>query len=44
MATVYKIEVVSYWVNYSEEEIQEMIKKALKDVKGNDFEVEVERK
>lgn len=29
MATVYKIELVSHWINYPENEIEDKIKKAL---------------
>ena len=48
MATVYKIEIVSDWINYTEEELKRMIEKAFKeekDYKGNEVRVtEIERK
>lgn len=44
MATVYKVEIVSHWVNYSEKELSEKIKGLLKsDDKKNLFSINVER-
>ena len=40
MATIYKVEVVSHWVNYSEEELQKKLEAALKE-KGNQITVNV---
>ena len=44
MATVYKIELVSHWVNYSEEEIKKMVMQAIEKVeKENTIQVTVEK-
>jgi hypothetical protein len=32
MATVYKVEVVSHWVNYSEEELEKILIEAIKKI------------
>ena len=41
MATVYKVEVevVSHWVNYTEEQMSEMIREAIKDIRISKIEV-----
>ena len=47
MATVYKVKVVSHWINYTEEQLKKMLEDAIKDKereKGNTIQVEVERK
>lgn len=47
MATVYKVEVVSHWINYSEEQIKEMIESAIKDKerdKGNTVQIRVQKR
>lgn len=45
MATVYNIKLTSHWINYSEKELEDKIKKLLKeDEKKNEFSVEVIRK
>lgn len=48
MATVYKIEIVSDWINYTEEELKRIILKAFeeeKEYKGNEVRItEIERK
>ena len=31
MATIYKVEIVSYWVNYTAEELQKILEDALKE-------------
>ena len=41
MATVYKIELVSHWVNYHPKDIEKIIKEALKQ-KGNEIEVKAQ--
>ncbi len=33
MATVYKVEIVSYWINYTDEEIKQLIEKAFEKEK-----------
>jgi len=46
MATVYKVEVVSHWINYTEEELQKILEDAIKDKerdKGNTIQIKVER-
>jgi len=43
MATVYKIEVTSHWINYSEEYIKHLIENAIQE-ENNLITVEVERK
>ena len=45
MATVYKIELVSHWINYNEKELAEKIKGLLEaDEKKNEWSVEVKRR
>ena len=45
MATVYKIELASHWVNYSEKKLKEILEKALiEDNLSNVVSIEVERK
>ncbi len=47
MATIYKVEIVSHWVNYSKEQLQELLEKALiksEKEKGNTISVEVTEK
>ena len=47
MATVYKIELVSHWVNYPPEELKKVLEKALKSSElseRNEVTIEVERK
>ena len=44
MATIYKVEIVSHWVNYHPKEFEEIIKKALEDLGKNEITVKVERK
>lgn len=44
MATVYSVEVVSYWVSYSKEELEKMLREAVKRIdveKGNQIEIRV---
>jgi hypothetical protein len=46
MATVYKVEVVSHWINYTEEQLKQMIEDAIKEKerkKGNEIQIKVER-
>jgi len=48
MATIYKVEIVSHWVNYTKEDLQKILDEALKEKerkKGNAITIEVtERK
>ena len=45
MATIYKIELTSHWINYNEKELAKKIKELLKaDEKKNEWSIEVERK
>ena len=46
MATVYKVEVVSHWINYTEEQLKQMLEEAIKEKerqKGNEIQIKVER-
>ena len=46
MATVYKIEVVSHWINYTEEQLKQMLEEAIKEKekeKGNKIQIRVEK-
>lgn len=42
MATVYKVEIVSHWISYTEEDLKKRILEGI-DADGNEFGVEVER-
>tara|TARA_R110000787_G_scaffold245985_1_gene351782 strand:+ start:212 stop:346 length:135 start_codon:yes stop_codon:yes gene_type:complete len=44
MATIYKVEIVSEWVNWHEDDLAEMIKKAIEDRDMNTVKVKAERK
>ena len=49
MATVYKVEIVSHWANFSEKELQILLEKAIKQVKeftnnGNEITIEVKER
>ncbi len=48
MATIYKIELTSHWINYPKEELQKILNEASKKIdsdKGNTIQMEViERK
>jgi len=45
MATVYKIELTSHWINYTEKELAKKIKDLLKaDEKKNEYSIEVKKK
>ena len=44
MATVYKVEIVSEWINWHPKDLEEMIKKAIEDKEENEVKVTVERK
>jgi predicted nuclease of predicted toxin-antitoxin system len=49
MATIYKIELVSHWVNFSEKELQRLLEQAIKQVKeftnnGNEITIEVKER
>ena len=44
MATVYKVEVTSHWINYPEEELQKILEEAVKKIereKGNTIQFNV---
>jgi len=46
MATVYKVEIVSHWISYTEEQLKKMIEDAIKEKerqKGNEIQIKVER-
>lgn len=44
MATVYQVEVVSHWINYSKEELQKILTEAVKKIereKGNEIQIKI---
>ncbi len=44
MATVYKIELTSHWINYSEKELENKLKELLKaDEKKNEYSIKVKK-
>ncbi|MFT6125837.1 MAG: hypothetical protein ACJAVA_000279 [Flavobacteriaceae bacterium] len=44
MATTYKIKLTSHWINYTEKELGDKIKRLLKeDEKKNEYSIEVKR-
>ncbi|WP_299524143.1 hypothetical protein [uncultured Lutibacter sp.] len=43
MATVYKVEIVSDWINWHPKDLEKMIKKAIEDKEMNTVKVKVER-
>jgi hypothetical protein len=43
MATVYKVELVSHWVNYNPEDLRIKLEKLLLDEGANEISVTVER-
>lgn len=44
MATVYKVEIVSHWLNYPKEELEKKLREAVKTIEehGNEITVKVE--
>lgn len=45
MATVYKVEVVSHWINYTKEELQKILQEAIKkhiEAEGNEITFDVQ--
>jgi hypothetical protein len=47
MATIYKVEVVSHWINYSKEELEKILNEAIKkqiEVEGNEITIEVQER
>jgi hypothetical protein len=49
MATVYKIELVSHWANFTEAQLQVLLEQAIKQVKeftnnGNEITIEVKER
>lgn len=47
MATIYRVEVVSHWINYTKEELQEILQEAVNKVerdKGNEVDIVVEER
>ena len=46
MAAIYKIKLVSHWINYTEEQVKQMIEDAIKEKerdKGNEIQIKVEK-
>ena len=43
MATVYKVEIVSHWTNYTKEEMQKILEtiKEVERIKGNEIQIRV---
>lgn len=47
MATIYKIELVSYWINYPKEELEKLLQEAVKKIEaetGNEIKISVEER
>ncbi len=47
MATVYKVDVVSHWVNYTKEELQKILQEAIKkqiEAEGNEITFDVQER
>jgi hypothetical protein len=47
MATVYKVEVVSHWISYSREELEEILTKLVNKIeheKGNEIQIRVKER
>ena len=47
MATIYKVEVVSSWINYTKEELERILNEAIKkqiEVEGNEITIEVQER
>jgi hypothetical protein len=47
MATVYKVEVVSHWINYTKEELEKILTEAVKKIereKRNEIHISVEER
>jgi hypothetical protein len=47
MATIYKVEVVSHWINYTKEELEKILNEAIKkqiEVEGNEITIEVQER
>jgi hypothetical protein len=47
MATIYKVEVVSHWINYTKEELERILNEAIKkqiEVEGNKITIEVQER
>ena len=45
MATIYKVKVVSHWISYSKEQLEEILTEAVKKIefeKGNTIQIKVE--
>ena len=45
MATVYKVEVVSHWINYTKEELEKILTEAVKKIEleqGNEIKITIE--
>lgn len=47
MATIYKVEVISHWINYTKEELERILNEAIKkqiEVEGNEISIEVQER
>jgi hypothetical protein len=47
MATIYKVEIVSHWINYTKKELEEILTETLEKIereKGNEIRIKVEER
>ena len=47
MATIYKVEIVSHWTNYTKEQLEEILLEGIKDKekeKGNEIQISVKER
>lgn len=47
MATIYKVEVVSHWINYTKEQLEEILLEGIKEKekeKGNEIQIRVKER
>ena len=43
MATVYKVELTSHWINYTEEDLQKLLEIAVKRIELNGNEIQIKK-
>lgn len=43
MATVYKVELVSHWINYTKEDLQKLLEIAVKSIELNGNEIQIKK-
>ncbi len=47
MSTIYKVEVVSHWINYTKEELERILNESIKkqiEVEGNEITIKVQER